>query len=328
MSAIHSALVTPRETPRRRTLSLGRYVPLVPPATVLLLLFAIPMGMMIGLSFQSRDAAFTLENYNRFFSDDLILGGLLRTIVMSVLVAASVTALAYPLAYYLARSESRWRSVVFALVIAPELAGVVLRTYGWLIILEDHGFINDALMSLGIVSEPVPLSKNMFGVVVGLTHVLLPFGVLSLLPSFQGIDRNHREVRADPRCVSPVGPSAHHPPAVAAGYLEFVLHRLHAFGERICNARADRRGRFSRHGDDGLRTASRSGRLALRGGDGQHPVDHRGWRRLREFADREPAPQQTECVGQRCHEPRCCRSATGWRFARFCFSSRCRYSLS
>ena len=141
MSAIHSALVRRGETPRRRTLSLGRYVPLVPPATVLLLLFAIPMGMMIGLSFQSRDGAFTLENYNRFFGDDLILGGLLRTVVMSALVAASVTALAYPLAYYLARSESRWRSIVFALVIAPELAGVVLRTYGWLIILEDHGFI-------------------------------------------------------------------------------------------------------------------------------------------------------------------------------------------
>ena len=70
-----------------------------------------PMGMMIGLSFQSRDAAFTLENYGRFFSDDLVLEGLLRTVVMSVLVAVSVTALAYPLAYYLARSESRWRSV-------------------------------------------------------------------------------------------------------------------------------------------------------------------------------------------------------------------------
>jgi putative spermidine/putrescine transport system permease protein len=190
MSAVDSTLATPRETPPRRSYSLGRYVPLVPPLTVLLLLFAMPMGMMVGLSFQSQGGAFTLENYGRFFSDDLVLEGLLRTIVMSALVAVSVTALAYPLAYYLARSESRWRSVVFALVIAPELAGVVLRTYGWLIILEDHGFINNWLISLGVVSEPLRLSKNMFGVVIGLTHVLLPFGVLSLLPSLQGIDRN------------------------------------------------------------------------------------------------------------------------------------------
>jgi putative spermidine/putrescine transport system permease protein len=167
------------------------YAPVAPATTVLLLLFALPMGMMIGLSFQERDAAiFTVENYERFFSDDLVLDGLLRTMVMSALVAASVTAMAYPVAYYLARSESRWRSVVFALVIAPELAGVVLRTYGWLVILDHHGFINTALISAGIISAPLALSKNMFGVVVGLTHVLLPFGVLSLLPSFQGIDRN------------------------------------------------------------------------------------------------------------------------------------------
>jgi putative spermidine/putrescine transport system permease protein len=190
MSVIHSTLAARREAPRRRPFSFIRYIPLVPPTTVLLLLFAMPMGMMIGLSFQSREGAVTLENYGRFFGDDLVLEGLLRTVVMSVLVAASVTVLAYPLAYYLARSASRWRSVVFALVIAPELAGVVLRTYGWLVILENHGFINNALMSLGLVSEPLPLAKSMVGVVIGLTHVLLPFGVLSLLPSFQGIDPN------------------------------------------------------------------------------------------------------------------------------------------
>jgi putative spermidine/putrescine transport system permease protein len=190
MSAIHSTLVTRPETSRRRPLGVGRYVPLLPPATVLLLLFAIPMGMMIGLSFQSSAGAFSLDNYGRFFGDDLVLEGLLRTVVMSALVAATVTVLAYPVAYYLARSESRWRSAVFALVIAPELAGVVLRSYGWLIILDSHGFLNNALIALGLIAEPLALTKSMFGVVVGLTHVLLPFGVLSLLPSFQGIDRN------------------------------------------------------------------------------------------------------------------------------------------
>jgi len=190
MSAIDSTLVTRPQAPPRRPLLAGRYVPLLPPATILLLLFAVPMGMMIGLSFQNSSAAFSLDNYGRFFGDDLVLEGLLRTVAMSALVAAAVTALAYPLAYYLARSESRWRSAVFALVIAPELAGVVLRSYGWLIILDSHGFLNNALVSLGLISEPLALTKSMFGVVVGLTHVLLPFGVLSLLPSFQGIDRN------------------------------------------------------------------------------------------------------------------------------------------
>lgn len=191
MSAVDAAPAIPLKASRRRHIPFASYVPLLPAATILLLLFALPMGMMVGLSFQEREAAgFTAQNYTRFFTDDLVLDGLLRTMVMSVLVAAIVTVMAYPIAYYLARSTSRWRSAVFALVIAPELAGVVLRSYGWLIILEDHGIVNTVLMSLGIVSEPLPLAKNMFGVVVGLTHVLLPFGVLSLLPSIQGIDRN------------------------------------------------------------------------------------------------------------------------------------------
>lgn len=164
-------------------------LPLIAPSLVLVLFFAIPMGMMIGISFQSQaEGSPTLASYSRFFSNDLVLAGLARTVVMSGLVALCVTVLAYPLAYYLARAASRWRTVIFALAIAPELAGVVLRTYGWLIILEDRGFINSALMWTGLITEPLPLSKNLFGVVVGLTHVILPFGVLSLLTSLQGIN--------------------------------------------------------------------------------------------------------------------------------------------
>jgi putative spermidine/putrescine transport system permease protein len=109
---------------------------------------------------------------------------------MSCLVAVAATALAYPLAYFLARSKSRFRIIVFALALAPELAGVVLRTYGWLIILEDRGFINDIFLHWGLIDEPLRLSKNLFAVVVGLTHVVLPFAILSLTTSIQGIDEN------------------------------------------------------------------------------------------------------------------------------------------
>jgi len=167
-----------------------RYLPLAPPTIVLLLFFAAPMGMMIGLSFETGGGAPTLAHYGKVFGDDLILTGLFRTLALSAIVAVCVTVMAYPVAYYLARSTSRWRAVVFALAIAPELAGVVLRTYGWLIILEDRGFINDLLLATGFATTPVPLAKNMFGVVVGLTHVILPFGILSLMTSIQGIDTN------------------------------------------------------------------------------------------------------------------------------------------
>ena len=174
-----------------RTSLIRSYIPLLPPGLVLLVFFAIPMGMMVGLSFQPKGAVGpSLASYERFFTDDFTLIGLGRTVLMSGLVAICVTVMAYPVAYFLARSRSPWRGVVFALAIAPELAGVVLRTYGWLIILDDHGFINSALVGLGLIAEPLPLAKTMFGVVVGLTHVILPFGVLSLLTSLQGVDQN------------------------------------------------------------------------------------------------------------------------------------------
>ena len=184
-------LLSPSLPARRSPPYISQYLPLVPPAAVLLFVFAIPIGMMIGLSFRASEGdALTLYHYERFFNDGLMLAGLWRTSLMSGLVAICVTVMAYPIAYYLARSRSRWRPVVFALAIAPELAGVVLRTYGWLVILEDQGAINTTLMWAGILTEPLPLSKNLVGVVIGLTHVVLPFGVLSLLTSIQGIDPN------------------------------------------------------------------------------------------------------------------------------------------
>ncbi len=188
-----SSLALDRSPPRTRRRYAGwpSYLAVSPSLVVLAIFFALPMGMMIGMSFADpQTLSPTLDNYHRFLTDGLSLAGLCRTAVMSLLVAVCVTALGYPVAYFLARSRTRWRAVVFALALSPELAGVVLRTYGWLIILEDRGFINDVLLHLGLIASPLPLSKNLFAVVVGLTHVVLPFGILSLMTSIQGIDPN------------------------------------------------------------------------------------------------------------------------------------------
>jgi putative spermidine/putrescine transport system permease protein len=179
--------------PRRRWRFGGwfSYIAISPSLVVLAIFFALPMGMMIGMSFADAETLSpTFGNYHRFLTDGLSLAGFCRTAIMSLLVAVCVTTLGYPVAYFLARSRTRWRAVVFALALSPELAGVVLRTYGWLIILEDRGFINDVLLHLGLIASPLPLSKNLFAVVVGLTHVVLPFGILSLMTSIQGIDPN------------------------------------------------------------------------------------------------------------------------------------------
>jgi putative spermidine/putrescine transport system permease protein len=75
-----------------------------------------------------------------------------------------------------------------ALVLAPELSGVVLRTYGWLAILEREGLVNGLLLRIGLIDAPLKLVHNYTGITIGLTHVLLTFGILTVMASLQAVD--------------------------------------------------------------------------------------------------------------------------------------------
>jgi len=96
--------------------------------------------------------------------------------------------LGYPLAYHLTRTRSKYKGVLFCAVLSPLLVGVVIRSYGWMIILADHGLINETLLNAGLIKGPLPLMYNHFGVMVALVHVFLPYMVLSLSGSIQTIN--------------------------------------------------------------------------------------------------------------------------------------------
>src|SRR5690606_11024519 len=98
------------------------------------------------------------------------------------------TVLSYPVAYFLTRTISRFKGLLIAHVLAPELSGVVLRTYGWIVILEDRGLVNTLLINLGWIDAPIRLSQSFAGVVIGLTHVLMPFAILAIFSTLQTID--------------------------------------------------------------------------------------------------------------------------------------------
>jgi len=130
----------------------------------------------------------TLANYRKFFPYSLYLEGLFRTIRLAGIVALVVTVLSYPIAYFLTRTRSRFKGLLIALVLAPELSGVVLRTYGWIVILEDRGLINTVLLNLNLIERPLRLAQSFTGVALGLTHVLLPFAILAIFSTLQTID--------------------------------------------------------------------------------------------------------------------------------------------
>ncbi|MDR7419896.1 MAG: ABC transporter permease [Armatimonadota bacterium] len=188
-----SASATPLgqgKSARRR----GPVVVLLAPALgYLLLLFFIPLAILTAVSFMGFRSGlivreFTLGHYAKFLTDPFYLKILLTTVRIAVSVGVLTVMIGYPVAYFLARTRSKWKGLLLALVLAPELSGVVLRTYGWLVILEDRGVVNTLLQSWGLIATPVKLVHNATGVTIGMTHVLVPFAILALMASIQGID--------------------------------------------------------------------------------------------------------------------------------------------
>ena len=114
----------------------------------------------------------------------------MRTFVVGASVGLLCVLLGYPLAYFLVRTKSRWKGVLIALSLAPLLASVVVRTYGWYIILNRFGVANDVLLGLGLTSERIAFMPSTGAIVIGLAHALLPYTVLTIMGSLNGINPN------------------------------------------------------------------------------------------------------------------------------------------
>src|SRR5262245_57962910 len=137
----------------------------------------------------------TAENYARFF--DPLYGVIL---VRSLAIAAAATALClvlgFPLALFIARAQRR-RGLYLFLVILPFWTSFLVRTYAWLFLLRDTGLVNTALISLGLISEPLPLLYNTAAVLLGLVYGYLPFMILPLYATLERLDPALLEAAAD-----------------------------------------------------------------------------------------------------------------------------------
>ena len=170
------------------------YALLAPPLAVFLGLYLLPLANLFVLSFFSFDrvtgalGGATLVNYTKVLGDPFYLEVLWRTMRLGLLTTATALVLGYPVAYVLARARGRRRAYLMLGILAPLLVSVVVRTFGWLVILGPNGLVNSTLMTLGLVSEPVRLLYTETAIVLGLTHVFLSFMVLSIAASLDRID--------------------------------------------------------------------------------------------------------------------------------------------
>lgn len=165
------------------------------PALFLLVFFVLPTAFLMSAGFQESDGmvptgAWTLDNFRTLLERPLYYRAILRTFVVGTGVGALVVALSYPLAYFLVRTTSRWRNLLIALSLAPLLASVIVRTYGWWVVLNREGAINTLLKSLGLIDQPLLLIPSIPAIVIGLAHALLPYGVLTIIASLNGLNPN------------------------------------------------------------------------------------------------------------------------------------------
>jgi putative spermidine/putrescine transport system permease protein len=163
------------------------------PAAFLLLFFVVPNAFLLTISFlKSEDQVLTnqptLENFTYLLTKPIYLNAILRSFWISAATGALVVLLSYPLAYYLARTASRWRGLLIAMALAPLLASVVVRTYGWWVILSRDGPISSLAQALGLSQGPLVMLPSSAAIVVGLTHSLLPYGVLTILSAINSIN--------------------------------------------------------------------------------------------------------------------------------------------
>jgi putative spermidine/putrescine transport system permease protein len=164
---------------------------LAPGVLLLALVLVWPFITMASLSLMERyPGPFvpSFAKYAELLSDDYVARVGLRTFFLAVTVTAITAVLGYPIAWFLARSRSRWKHWVFLGTIFPLLVSIVVRTMGWTILLGNEGLVNATLRFVGIISEPLPLMQSFWSVVLGMVHVLLPFMVLSIATVLGKID--------------------------------------------------------------------------------------------------------------------------------------------
>ncbi|MFI4986653.1 MAG: ABC transporter permease [Alphaproteobacteria bacterium] len=161
---------------------------LVLPALLLVgCLFLVPIGRLAALSLEAPHL--TLDAYVGLFAAADYLEILLRTLRVSAIVMAACVLLGYPLAYLMAKCRGRLRALIVFLVLLPFWTSLLVRNYAWVYLLQRRGVVNEMLLSLGVISSPLPLMFNEFGVVLGMTNALLPFMVLPIFVALQAQDK-------------------------------------------------------------------------------------------------------------------------------------------
>jgi spermidine/putrescine transport system permease protein len=169
------------------------WILLSPALTVVALLLFAPLLFVVVYSFWLRtatgadQAGFFLDNWREALTDPFYRDILLKTLRIAAITTVVCALMGYPAAYFIARSKGN-KAILLLLLMLPFWISYIIRTMSWIHILGVSGVINRTLLALGVISEPIQMLYNETTVILGLVHFLLPFMVLNVFVSLDGID--------------------------------------------------------------------------------------------------------------------------------------------
>jgi len=171
----------------------------LPATLVVLAILAFPLALLLRYSLNLYDRydmmreALTFANYVAIIHDAFFRDVLLRTVLIAAISTATALVLGFPVACFIARAPARFKSLLIIFTVFPLLVGNLVRTAGWMAVMGNRGFVNQALLSLGFISEPLDILYTPVAVVIGIVAVVLPFMILSLNSVLETIDPSLEE---------------------------------------------------------------------------------------------------------------------------------------
>lgn len=166
--------------------SLKRGLLLAPLAGVIGLLYVLPFMGVVGWSFSLPELG--VDNYLRIATDPSIASILWRTLRICLLVTAIALVIAYILSYLWVFSSAGWQRLIEVCVLIPFWISVLVRAFGWIIVLRSNGILNSLMMDLSIIDRPIRMTHNELGVVISMVHFMVPFAVFPLVAAMRQVD--------------------------------------------------------------------------------------------------------------------------------------------
>ncbi|WP_401000197.1 ABC transporter permease [Agromyces sp. GXQ0307] len=173
--------------------------PFLAPGLLFLIVFmAIPVGLLAFYTFFRRGRfgglvfEFTLDNWAKL-AEPLYVGVILQSIGLALVVTLLALLIGYPMAYAIAGLSPKWRTIALIAVVLPFWTNFLIRTYAWILLLNNAGFVNQWLQALGLTDDPIAMLYTPQAIVVGLLYMYLPLMVLPLYASLQQLDPALRE---------------------------------------------------------------------------------------------------------------------------------------